>query len=442
MPVYPTIDPGSISHLLDPLIEEQRRQELGSATGAAISAMEKKDFPGMARAMQYIAGVHPQTAVALMAQRHAMEQERLAQERFYQTPQQLGQKGWMGGPIMGLPVRGGGYIDPFTRKPIEAPAAEGTPAAAATPTPTATTTGEEPTPEAKEQAFLNRYDPTGELHDYIRGVESYQLDPNDVPIKLGYGKWGGKPMRFAVVNGASMLAKVMGHPTYQSGEFKNRNLTYNKWTTDIIPKQVVPIMRAFEHAETANEALAALKNGNYPLVNSIINRWRAARGEGELVGAQVTGKIVMDEAAKAMAGTGSSAVTDRTEYNSFANPNASEAMREASLGALEQMMGEQLYVLGGQFEAETGRKDFNRRLTTPRTRAFVELLQKQHTGEKIDPTTMGFGRSLRKGQQQQPDRAKEIENARAALKAGAPPDEVLKVYRQRVNDPNAQLPTE
>jgi hypothetical protein len=55
---------------------------------------------------------------------------------------------------------------------------------------------------------------------------------------------------------------------------------------------------------------------------------------------------------------------------------------------------------------------------------------------------MGFGRSLRKGQQQQPDRAKEIENARAALKAGAPPDEVLKVYRQRVNDPNAQLPTE
>jgi hypothetical protein len=454
MPVYPQIDPGAISGLLDPLIKQREQAAAGEATGEAFAALQNEDYPRMARALQAIAQTQPHMAAALIGDVRAARQQksleahqRALEEQFYLTPRKIGQQGLFGPEQYALPPRRAG--EPW--QPLAAAAAP-----AAAPAQATAPGAAEQTPEQKEQAYLQRYDPSGELHNMIKGVERYDIDPNTaLPAR--------QAVRAKVINGAAGLAQELGHEPYSSAEFPQRSQAYKRYANNIFPQQLTPLLRAFEHVQTANEAISALNNGNIQAANEIWNKWRAATGHGELVGAQISTKIVGSEVAKAMAGS-VSGVGEREEYGTLINPNASPAAQQAALGALEQLMGEQMLVLGRAYGEATRRKDFERFLVMPRAKAFNRELEKQHAGETIDPSKMGFGRTGGGGagqqqpQPQQPPAAQPQPRGREPTREEAvaqtieqiakrPNDPAWRVDRLQklrayLKDPNFQLPTQ
>jgi hypothetical protein len=150
-----------------------------------------------------------------------------------------------------------------------------------------------------------------------------------------------------------------------------------------------------------------------------------------------------------------SGVGEREEYGTLINPNASPAAQQAALGALEQLMGEQMLVLGRAYGEATHRKDFERFLVMPRAKAFNRELEKQHAGETIDPSKMGFGRTgvggAKQPEQQQPQQPAparltraELDRRTRELVAQHPEQraEIIRRYREALKDPKAELPAQ
>jgi hypothetical protein len=74
------IDAAQISGLLDPWIKEREQQQLGAGMGQAFQALQSEDYPGMAKALQGIAGQNPQVGIALMSAAHQQQQLRQAEK--------------------------------------------------------------------------------------------------------------------------------------------------------------------------------------------------------------------------------------------------------------------------------------------------------------------------------------------------------------------------
>jgi hypothetical protein len=396
MPVQQMIDPNVVAGLADPWLKQREQELIGGAMGTAMTALQKEDYPGMAQALQTVAGLHPQLGISMIgemqrAQQYketkAWEREKEAERRreWELTPRVIG-GAFFGPQQYGLPPAKAG--DPWRSLTPEAPA-PAVPGAAAAP--------------AAGAGGPAAWDPAGKSEDEIKnetlarmpaeqrpaalamwptivGMEDYSVNPGRVSKMKGLGT--------VATNAAATLAQVRGHDPYNETEFPERNAAYIRFNTQQLP-QLRNLSASFEHINTVDEIMAHLHNGDVPKANQLLNWLGVQMGKGPAVGANVGIKIMSTEVAKAIAQS-NPALADREEIQMLLNPNSSDEQRQWAFGSLEQLIGEQLLVTKHLYGESTRRKDFDRYLM-PRAKAFTARLEEEH-GARPAPGPMGLER--------------------------------------------------
>jgi hypothetical protein len=435
--VQQIIDPAAISGLLDPWIKQREQEAMGGAMGQAFSALQKEDYPGMARAMQTVAGIHPQLGIAMIGEMQRQQQQKKQQEQFAETIRQQEETRKQAEEHFRLTPRmiGGSFFGPgqYALPPAKpgdpwqtlAPGG-GTAAPAPGPTPTPSVPGQtmqEPSIEDKERAVLSKYPP--EAHQLIRDVEAYNINPNTVSRKNN--------AQAAVVAGASELAQALGHDPYNMTEFPARNIAYQKWMYGPQLAQLRSQSVAFEHIHTLEEIgkqmREALNLGDIPKVNQLKIMLGKALGKGEPVAYELGSNIVGSEVAKGIVAA-NPALADREEIRALQEGRASEAQKRWGYATLEELIGGQLMVSKHLYEATTRRKDFDR-FIMPRARQMLAQLEQGHAATPTGP--LGMQRVMPQQQPQQlppgmtPEAA--IAQAKAAIAGGKNVAAILSTLR-------------
>lgn len=159
-----------------------------------------------------------------------------------------------------------------------------------------------------------------------------------------------------------------------SGAFEGRNLR--------------AINNLSDHLDTARDLMLALENGQTPIINAAINKFREVTGyRGELP-AQVkaAAPIIAGEMSKVIAGTGSGGVGERAE-NELRTMSTANSPKVAlsSLNAIQRLMGGQMRGLEQTYENNTYNTDFRTKLS-PRARQIMDELDAAHGAPGAAPS--------------------------------------------------------
>ena len=136
-----------------------------------------------------------------------------------------------------------------------------------------------------------------------------------------------------------------------------------------------------DHLDTLGSTVDALKNGNVRLFNELGNQVAAATGNPAPTDFNAVKQIVGDEIVKAVIG-GAGALGDREEVAKVLNAANSPAQLASVVNRYKQLMGGQLKGLRKQYEASTGRKDFDEKFLFKETR---EITGKKENALEISP---------------------------------------------------------
>ena len=119
---------------------------------------------------------------------------------------------------------------------------------------------------------------------------------------------------------------------------------------------------ATAHLDTLNSLADALDNGDVRLFNAVGNRFATETGQEAPIDFNAAKKIVADEIVKAIVGSGGG-VSDREAAAKTIDAANSPSQLKGVIRTYKELMGGQLGGLKQQYEASTGRKDFDRFLT-------------------------------------------------------------------------------
>jgi hypothetical protein len=132
---------------------------------------------------------------------------------------------------------------------------------------------------------------------------------------------------------------------------------------------------AIDHLDTLSKAAAALQNGDVRLFNTAGNAIAAATGQAAPTDFDSVKTMVGSEVAKALTGA-NMALKDREEIRESLSRSNSPAQLASAIRRTQELMGGQLGSLKLQYETSTGRKDFDKKLTSRST----EVVQSLHGG--------------------------------------------------------------
>ena len=148
-------------------------------------------------------------------------------------------------------------------------------------------------------------------------------------------------------------------------------------------KQVNAFNTAIDHLATMDKLSDALQGGDTKAINAIANTVARQTGASAPTNFDAAKQVVSAEIIKAIVASGGGVKEREEAANNFAAAN-SPAQLKGVINTYKQLLGGQLNSLGLQYEVNTGRKDFDKKLTGEAKQAFTTVRQ-QHTGGVMAP---------------------------------------------------------
>jgi hypothetical protein len=264
-------------------------------------------------------------------------------------------------PDTGLAKKTYGWVDPNKKVITDS---SGKPIAASTsPTPPSTA----PTaanPDATGDEFLKSVPPARAARAKMIG--DYEESPSDLPTRGG--------VRGAAVADAKRYNKDFNEQNYAASQ-----RAYNNFVGGPEARTVRSLNVATDHLDTLRQAAAALKNGQIPIVNSLVNKYREMTGSPLTTNFDSIKQAVSSEIAKTIVG-GQTALQDRDEMSNRARNADSPDQLFGIFDQFTKLMGGQMKGLRQQYESGTYRKDFDKYLL-PSTKKAIDAVSKD-----VEPT--------------------------------------------------------
>jgi hypothetical protein len=298
------------------------------------------------------------------------------------------------------PPASGSFADRYSGAfPQTASAASPVPQAApAPPAQPADVTAVDPTTGRREN-WLKAQSP--DVQAYIKKIADYEIDPRTTSIKGGHRE-------------QVMSAVAQYDPTYDQNSFGSRAKAIRDFATGTQGNSIRSFDVAVDHLDTLQKYVAAMKNGDIPLLNKLRNAWQQETGSSLPTNVQAVAPIVGAEVSKAIIGS-NNALADREELR---QPLQSARSPEQLAGAIEgykSLMGGQLKGLKKQYEDTTGKKDFDKRI---RDTTKSVLMGGESAGQGMGADAM-------------------LQHAREAIAQGAPRDAVVQRLKGAGIDPGS-----
>lgn len=205
--------------------------------------------------------------------------------------------------------------------------------------------------------FLSTLPP--QVREIVKGIGDYEIDPRTTSVKGGHRE--------------QLLNLVRQYnPNYDQKEFGARNAVVQQFSKGVEARTVRSFNVLVSHLDVLGEATRALNNGDIQGFNSLKNIISAATGNPEPTDFNGVKAIVGTELAKAIIGSGAGALGDREELKKDLAAANSERQLLSLINKYQKLAGGQLAGLRKQYEAGTGRKDFDKYLDQRTLRIFSE----------------------------------------------------------------------
>jgi hypothetical protein len=199
----------------------------------------------------------------------------------------------------------------------------------------------------------------------LNAAARYNLDGTLPPMGMGKNAAAG---RSAILNKAAVLMDGVD-PSQQRRDqltFKADNASQTAAVKAFTSGKQGNSVRSFNvslsHLDTLSSLADALHNGDAKMLNKFGNYIAEQTGNPAPTNFDAAKKIVGDEVVKAIVGAGGG-VHDREEAARVIASANSPAQLKGAIGTYQELMRGQLDGLQQQYEASTGRKDFNKFLS-------------------------------------------------------------------------------
>lgn len=231
------------------------------------------------------------------------------------------------------------------------------------------------TPEALDMA-ANVYLKTGQMPPLGMGARAGALRQQ---ILNKATQIGGKGADGAIV----APADIAGNIVTAKQDVGSQSKAVKDFSTGTQGKQVNAFNTAIDHLSTMDKLSDALQGGDTKAINLIANTVAKQTGAPAPTNFDAAKQIVTAEVIKAVVASGGG-VREREEAERNFSAANSPAQLKGVINTYKQLLGGQLNSLGVQYEANTGRKDFDKKLTGAAKQEFTNVRQ-QHTGGAMPP---------------------------------------------------------
>ncbi len=147
-------------------------------------------------------------------------------------------------------------------------------------------------------------------------------------------------------------------------------------------KQVNAFNTAIDHLATMDKLSDALQGGDTKVINAIANTVARQTGASAPTNFDAAKQVVSAEIIKAIVASGGGVKEREEAANNFAAAN-SPAQLKGVINTYKQLLGGQLNSLGLQYEVNTGRKDFDKKLTGEAKQAFTSVRQQHNANTPV-----------------------------------------------------------
>ena len=192
-------------------------------------------------------------------------------------------------------------------------------------------------------------------------------DPNQIESMaqmIASGRMAA-PTGAALRNPATLnLMRRVGeiNPDYAAQDFNTTKQALTQFTSGKLGASVRSFNVSLAHLDTLSNLADALNNKDTVAINKIGNYFSAQTGSPAPTNFEAAKKIVSDEIVKAIVGSGGG-VADREEAAKTISAASSPEQLKGVINTYKDLMNGQLHGLQRQYEASTGRTDFNRFLS-------------------------------------------------------------------------------
>lgn len=231
------------------------------------------------------------------------------------------------------------------------------------------------TPETLDMA-ANVYLKTGQMPPLGMGKAATALRQN---ILNRATEIGGKGADGATVAPADIAGNIVTAKQDVGAQSK----AVKDFSTGVQGRQVNAFNTAIDHLSTMDKLSDALQNGDTKAFNAIGNTIAKQTGAPAPTNFDAAKQIVTAEVIKAVVASGGGVKEREEAERNFASAS-SPAQLKGVINTYKQLLGGQLNSLGLQYEANTGRKDFDKKLTGDAKQAFTNIRQ-QHSGGAVTP---------------------------------------------------------
>ena len=182
------------------------------------------------------------------------------------------------------------------------------------------------------------------------------------------------PAKIALQNEVQRLAAEQGK-TYDAGQYKIANKTKQDFTTGKQGQAVQSMNTAIAHLDTLDEAGQALHSGQIPLSNKIVKEFATNMGLPQYTNFESIKHVVGSEIAKAVSGSGGSALADRQaiekEFDSASSPDQLQGV----VTKYKELMAGQVNSLRQTYTSAGLSKDSFDNKLLPRTQKVLNSVQ-------------------------------------------------------------------
>lgn len=186
------------------------------------------------------------------------------------------------------------------------------------------------------------------IEDTAKAIAEYRLAPlSSFTLKTPFGQ---------AVN--AILAK--DYPDYAAPRYGAIQALEKSFAQGIDSRTIQAINVAVLHLDTMRDLGEALKNGNTPLLNSAILKYREETGDPAPVSFEGAKEIVAKEIAKSII-PGAGGVTERQALSDTLTKKQSPAQLAGIISTFEELMAGQLIGVENKWKATSARDDFMKR---------------------------------------------------------------------------------
>jgi len=204
-----------------------------------------------------------------------------------------------------------------------------------------------------------------QYRNLVKKVANYEVDPKTFSAQQG--------QRERMLSWASQY-----DPNFDQKEYNSRFQAVNKFNTGPQGNTVRSLNVAIQHMDTARKLGDALKNNDVQGFNKIAQSFAEQTGKSAPTSFDAVKDILADEVVKGVLGAAGS-VEDRRSMASKIKLASSPAQLSGVLDSWTELLSGQVEGLRTQYEASTGRKNFDAMLN-PRTREAIDAVKSKKGG--------------------------------------------------------------